>query len=233
MSNEYFYKEFPKTCVADDFWGQVRRTVNGKPVGEEQIAMIVDAVRAGLDLNATDCLLDLCCGNGALTTRIFAHCRGGLGVDFAGVLIEVAQVNFSRPGRDEYLLEDVEAFVNSSVDTERFTKGLCYGSFQYLPESKARAVLSGLRVRFPGISRMFIGNLPDRERISSFYRDVGIPEGRTDDPGSPVGIWRTQSQFADLAHSTGWDAEFRQMPAAYYAAHYRFDAVLIPADRAR
>lgn len=233
MSNEYFYKEFPKTCAADDFWGQVRRTVNGKPVGEDQIAMIVDAVRAGLDLKATDCLLDLCCGNGALSTRIFAHCSGGLGVDFSGVLIEVAQANFARPGRDEYLLDDVEAFVNSSAGVERFTKGLCYGSFQYLPEAKARAVLGGLRIRFSGVSHMFIGNLPDRDRIANFYRDGNVQEGLADDPGSPVGIWRSQSQFAELARATGWNAEFRQMPAGYYAAHYRYDAVLTPADTVR
>ena len=196
MSNDYFYKEFPKTCAADDFWGQVRRTVNGKPVGEEQIAMIVDAVRAGLDLGAADYLLDLCCGNGALTTRILAHCSGGVGVDFSAVLIEVAQANFARPGRDEYLLEDVEAFVNNPAGAGRFTRGLCYGSFQYLPESKARAVLGALRDRFPGIARMFIGNLPDRDRISNFYRDGEMPEGIADDPGSPGGIWRSRTQFA-------------------------------------
>ena len=66
-----FYKEHPKTCEPDDFWGQVMRTVNGKPVGEEQIQMIIDSVISTLEITESDVLLDLCCGNGALTDRLF------------------------------------------------------------------------------------------------------------------------------------------------------------------
>ena len=31
------YKEYPKTLPPDDFWGQVRRTVMGKPISESEI----------------------------------------------------------------------------------------------------------------------------------------------------------------------------------------------------
>lgn len=72
-----FYKEHPKTCARDDFWSQVKRTVNGKPVSQDQIEMIVDAVISGLSLGMDDRLLDLCCGNGALTRYFFARCSGG------------------------------------------------------------------------------------------------------------------------------------------------------------
>ncbi len=44
------YKEYPKTLPPDDLWGQVRRTVYGKPVSEDQIQMMVDAIVAGLEL---------------------------------------------------------------------------------------------------------------------------------------------------------------------------------------
>lgn len=229
MSNEYFYKEFPKTCEPDDFWGQVRRTVNGKPVGDDQIAMIVAAVCDGLELRDTDFLLDLCCGNGALSTRIFQHCAGGLGVDFSEVLVDVALRNFHRQGRDEYQLADVNEFV-SRPNAGRFTKVMCYGSFQYLPENNARSLLAGLRAHFPDVQRVFVGNLPDRDRIFQFFGDKGVPEGIADDPGSPVGIWRTQDQFAALSRDTGWLVEFRQMPPTYYAAHYRNDAILTPGE---
>jgi len=228
MSNEYFYKEFPKTCAPDDFWGQVRRTVHGKPVGEDQITMIVDAVTDGLQLSPEDHLLDLCCGNGALSTRLFSRCSGGTGVDFSEVLIEVAQRNFQKPGRDMYLLEDVNRYLAECKDPERFAKAMCYGSFQYLPGAIAESVLRSLRIRFTGLQRVFLGNLPDRDRIAKFFVDTPVPEGVADDPGSPVGIWRSQAKFSQLAAATGWDVTFRQMPADYYAAHYRYDAVLTP-----
>ena len=38
-----FYKEHPKTCDPEDFWGQVKRTVNGKPIPQAQIDMIVES----------------------------------------------------------------------------------------------------------------------------------------------------------------------------------------------
>ena len=39
MSNEYIFKEYPRTCAADDFWGQVKRTRTGGPFG---VALVPD-----------------------------------------------------------------------------------------------------------------------------------------------------------------------------------------------
>jgi len=36
---KFDYKEYPKTLDPDDVWGQVRRTVNGKPVSEDQASV--------------------------------------------------------------------------------------------------------------------------------------------------------------------------------------------------
>ena len=75
------YKDYPKTVPEEDFWGQVRRTVNGKPVPEEQIKMIVDAILAGLALRPEDNCLDIACGNGYLSSYLFPHCQSLFGVD--------------------------------------------------------------------------------------------------------------------------------------------------------
>src|SRR5262245_10350175 len=64
----YVFKNHPQTCDPDDYWGQVKRTVGGQPVSQEQIDLIVAAVKRGLQLGPEDTLLDICCGNGALTT---------------------------------------------------------------------------------------------------------------------------------------------------------------------
>lgn len=220
------YDSHARSCDPNDFQGQVMRGLHGKSVGPDQVAMIVDAIEKRLDIGPHDVLLDLCCGNGAITDPIFARCRGGLGVDFTPYLIEVAKTNFERlPGR-VYLLADTLEFVETTEDTKRFTKALCYGAFQCLPESKAIGVLAALRRRFPNLQRMFIGNLPDLNRVGVFFeRDIPSPEElkRHD---TRLGIWRTEQEIAKLAAGSGWRTEVSRMPSAFYAAHYRFDATL-------
>ena len=202
------------------------RTVNGKPVDEDQNVMIVDAVKSGLDLKQDDVLLDLCCGNGALTDRFFRLCRGGVGVDFSEALIEVARRNFQMLPDRSYELLDVEDFVCNYSENHNFTKGMCYGSFMYLPEKKAKTVLKSLYSRFKSVDHIYIGNLPDRELLHEYLKMKSITSTEYLDPTSPVGIWRTKSEFEAMAKNVGWKVSFSQMPASFYSAAYRYDALL-------
>jgi SAM-dependent methyltransferase len=221
----YFYRDHPQTCDPEDFWGQVKRTVNGKPVPQEQIDMIVAAVCDGLKLARDDVLLDLCCGNGALTTYFFQRCAGGLGVDYSDYLIEVARRNFaSKPG-EEFRVEDVVSFAKTFSHPERFTKAVCYGSFQYLPKEDAAELLCLLHARFAGLRTVFVGNVPDRQRAADFLGD-GLGNTDLDSYETPIGIWRSREEFLQLGATGGWRASFRQMPQEYYGAPYRYDAVL-------
>jgi len=221
------YESHARSCDPKDFQGQVMRNPLGKSAGPDQVAMIVDAIRKGLDIRPDDVLLDLCCGNGAITDPVFANCRGGVGVDFTPYLIEVAKSNFERSPDREYLLSDVAEYVETTDQTDRFTKVFFYGAFQCLAESVAMRVLTALRRRFPNLQRVFIGNLPDLDRVGKFFeQDVPSPEElkRHD---TLLGIWRTKEEVAKLAAECGWRAEFSQMPPAFYGAHYRFDATLV------
>lgn len=229
-SNPNYYKEHPRRCAADDYWGQVRRTVNGRPVSQEQIGMIVAAIRAGLKLRENDVLLDLCCGNGALSVQIFEHCQGGVGVDFSEALIQVANDNFKRPDDDYLLVDDVVDFVTEEPEPNRFTKAMCYGSLQYLSAESTRVLLSRLRERFDNVTRVFIGNMPDRTKLDDFFYDHAYQPGVEDDNTSAIGLWWSPEDFADMARKVGWGASFSRMPEAYYAAAYRFDITLTPKE---
>lgn len=226
--NSYFYKDHPQSCAADDFWGQVKRTVNGEPISQEQIDLIVESVCTGLQLSSDDYLLDLCCGNGALTTLLVNQCQRGLAVDISEYLINVAKKNFERLPAERYLLSDVLAFVKDTPLAQEFTKLVCYGSFQYLPKDVARQLLESLRMRFNNLQRIFIGNVPDKARLMEFYQDRDYQPGIEESVSSPIGIWRTQDEFRALAETCGWQASFYVMPDAYYASHYRYDVVLVP-----
>jgi hypothetical protein len=221
-----FYKDHPKTCDPDDFWGQVKRTVNGTPVSQDQIDMIIDAVVTGLELNHNDTLLDLCCGNGALSTLLFKHCKGGLGVDFSEYLISIANKYFAAPPDQTYILQDVVEFCEHPITPGKFSKMVCYGSFPFIEHARAEVMLRLLNSNFSNLERIFIGNCPDRNLLAEFYGDRPFVPGTEKDPDSPIGIWRTQEEFAALASNCGWHATFHKMPVRYYAAHYRYDVIL-------
>jgi hypothetical protein len=220
------YESHARSCDPKDFQGQVMRNPHGKSVGDDQVVLILDAIGKGLDIAEQDVVLDLCCGNGAITDPIFARCQGGVGVDFTRYLIEVAKTHFERPPYCLYRLSDVHEYLETTDDTERFTKAFCYGAFQYLTEAKASGVLVALRQRFPNVRRVFIGNLPDVEQANLFF-GANIPSLqhlKTHD--TLFGIWRSEQEVTKLAFESGWRTEFSRMPTGFYSAHWRFDATL-------
>lgn len=221
-----FYKEHPKTCSPDDFWGQVKRTVNGTPVTQDQIDMIVDAVVKQLHLEPEDTLLDLCCGNGALSTLLFKNCKGGLGVDFSEYLISIANRFFDSPPNQTYILQDAIIFCEKPITPEKYTKMVCYGSFPFIEHERAQLLLKLLNTNFANLQKIFIGNCPDKNLLTDFYGDRPFIPGVENNPDSPIGIWRTQEEFIFLANSCGWQATIHKMPMQYYASHYRYDVIL-------
>jgi hypothetical protein len=227
------YETHARACDPKDFQKHVMRTTHGTPVGPEQIDLLVEGVSRGLDLAPHDVLLDLCCGNGAITDPLFARCAGGLGVDFTPYLIEVAKVNFEKPPARLYRLSDVLEYVETANDAGRFNKVMCYGAFACLSEPKASATLKVLRRRFPNLKRVFIGNLPDLDKAGIFWRQHfgsepwPLEELKRHD--TPFGIWRNEQEVTKLAAQCGWRAELTRMPPAYFCAYYRFDAILTAA----
>jgi len=220
------YDEYPKTLAKDDFWGQVRRTVNGKPVPETQIRLIIEAIIAGLALGAEDDCLDIACGNGYLSSYLFPHCRSLFGIDASSYLIEIARRYFANPPRFHFALDDAAHFVRTEPTPDRFNKVLCYGSFSYFSDADALDTLRLLHRRFASVSRIMIGNLPDRDLAQNFYTTGQDFLADLDNHESQIGIWRSVAQFEALAASAGWALEVTRMPASFYAAHYRFDAIL-------
>lgn len=225
-SSRYPFKHHPETCAPDDMWGQVKRTVFGQPVPPDQIDLIIAAIESGLSLEPKDRLLDLCCGNGAVTGRIFAKCQGGLGVDYSDFLIEIANSRFAGRASEQYLLADAMDYVAAEARPEQFTKVLCYGAFPYFDDDTAFRLLMALHRRFTGVSRVLLGQLPDKTQLDAFYDGRARAPGVEHDPGGALGIWRTPAELAGLAERAGWSAYCERMPRSFYAAHYRFDAIL-------
>jgi len=222
---KFDHDSYAKSRAPDDFWGQVRRTVNGVPVSDDQIKLIVDTIRSALSLEKDDTLLDIACGNGALSHLLFDSCAGYLGVDLSEHLISVAKENFQSLPRFEFIQQGAEEYVRTESSYERFTKVLCYGSFPYFPAADAAVVLGTLYEKFGNVKKVFIGNLPDKDRAAEFYKRSPNTE-ELGDCFSQIGIWRTREEFAQLASESGWQVKFSTMPDGFYSSYYRYDALL-------
>ncbi|MBE0627422.1 MAG: class I SAM-dependent methyltransferase [Burkholderiales bacterium] len=232
MSNEknryqkFNFDEYARSCSPDDFLGQTRRTVNGVPVSDEQIKLILNAIRSALDLKPNDTLLDIACGNGALSHYLFDSCAGYCGVDLSEYLISVAKKNFEVLPNYRFVQRGAAEYVRLEPQPEQFTKVLCYGSFQYFPGEDAAEVLRSLFEKFKSVQTVFLGNLPDRERAEDFYKK-GLPtDEELLDCCSQMGTWRTRNELAELAGNAGWKVKVSTMPSEFHASHYRLDALL-------
>lgn len=223
---KFDHDKYAKTRAPDDFWGQIRRTVQGEPVSDEQIEMIVEAMSDGLGMRSDDVLLDLACGNGALSHFLFDSCAEYLGVDLSAYLISVAKKNFEDLPRYRFVEQGAAEYVRFEPQPERFSKVLCYGSFPYFSAGDAVDVLRLLFEKFSNAQTVYIGNLPDKERAVEFYKANQPSAEELSDSASQIGIWRTRSEFAQLANDAGWKVQFSTMPAEFYASYYRYDALL-------
>ena len=220
------HNEHAKSRPLDDFWGQIRRTVQGQPVSEEQIKMIVDAIHIALRFKPDDKLLDLACGNGALSQLLFDSVAEYLGVDFSEHLISVAKGNFEKLPNYRFVTQGAAEYVHQESQPEKFTKVLCYGSFSYFPADDAAEVLRVLYDKFSNVQSVFIGNLPDKDRATAFYKTNPFSAEEMSDNTSQIGIWRSREEFEALAGYAGWKVRFSVMPEEYYAGYYRYDILL-------
>lgn len=223
---DLFYKELSKSCDPKDYWGQVKRSVDGKPVSNDHILLIVDAVNKGLQFRESDVLLDIGCGNGALSAFFIDKVKRIIGVDFSEFLISVAKKDFEVKPDYMFHLSDALDFVINYDPKEEITKALCYGTFAYFDLRVAEEMLRRLNEEYKNLSKFYIGNLPDKDRASDFFYENVDFSDQINDSTSPIGIWRNESEMKELANKTGWDAEFFRMPKIFQGSHYRYDVLL-------
>jgi SAM-dependent methyltransferase len=220
------YDAHARSVAADAYWKQVRRTVDGEPIAEAQIMLIVNAVATGLSLSPTDVVVDLACGNGALSSNLFDKCAGLVGIDISPYLIEIAQKNFARSPTYRFYVEDAAKYVVHERDTSTFTKALIYGAFQYFSRDDAAIILKAIKERFSGVTRVFIGNLPNRRRADRFFGERSPTEAELNDHEARIGVWYQPAEFEAMARAAGWHASCSYMPADFAASNYRFDVTL-------
>lgn len=227
MSNsDFIHKEFPKRFAKDDFWSQIKRTVNGKPVSENDIRMIINQISNNMSFSDTDHLLDIGCGNGALAARLFPLVQDYTGVDFSTYLLEIANEYFRPNSNINYIENDALQFVTDFEQPNIVDKVLMYGCMSYLSRDDFSLFLNKISQRFIGVNTIFVGNIPDITKAADFFAKRDIIDYDVDNETTPIGVWWDPDGLYKLAADIGFTAEFLKMPEEFYGHHYRFDMIL-------
>ena len=226
MANWFDYWNEAPLLRDSDPLKQVGKTVNGVPISPAQFAAIVQDIREKLDLAAGDVLLDLCCGNGAITFELAPACSSIVAVDFSAPLISVARDRFASP-RIEYVLADV-CELPAGVTQRRFSKICMYEGLQHLSLEQAQSLLQGLDALAGPRPTMLLGSVPDAARIWDFY---DTPQRRADyerrlQAGTEaIGHWWDRGELTELLRAHGYAASFLSQPPTSHGAHYRIDVL--------
>lgn len=221
------HKDYPKSVERDDFWGQIKRTVNGQPVSEKDIQKIINVIQSNLKLDKNRShLLDLGCGNAALASYLFPRVKAYTGVDFSEYLIGVAKEFFSDPKVNEYVISDISGFLNAPHQKDHYTEVLCYGVMAYLSRTELDEMLQILADEYPSVKGVFVGNIPDLDKASDFYAKRKITDYDVNDYTSAIGVWWTKKNIGALALKAGWNFTISKMDSDFYASEYRFDLLL-------
>lgn len=207
---------------SDDPFRQVLRVVNRRPIGEEAFERMAKHVVDLLELESDHAVLDLCCGNGLLSSAIEPRCRRVVAVDFC-----------------ERLLRDV----GTRTTTKTLTVAADARTVEFPPGSFDRVLVAAaiqhferkevirLFRRVAGLLRpggiLVVTDVPDSTRIWRFHDSLEREDAYFDNEacGTPIlGTWFERSWLEKLGRHAGFRrSSALDQPPDFVFAHYRFD----------
>ena len=116
-----FWSDYRKGEVKSerDLFVGVGKTVAKEPISKDAFDLSIDLVRRELELNGSDSLLELCCGNGLMTLRLAPLVREIRAVDFAEHLIDNARKFRSAPNV-KYVCAEATRYISDLAANKTF-----------------------------------------------------------------------------------------------------------------
>lgn len=223
-----YWKNIYETVSRDPEYSlleQVGKTLNGKPLPEDQIQLIVQSAVRALQLAPRDFLIDLCCGNGLITERIAPLVDRARAVDFSEGLIEVAKAN-SHAANIEYECGDILNLGTGYFSSTR--KILMNESLQHFVPDDLGVLLDQM-IRLDTGSLVYFGGIPDLEKLAIYYdtpEKMAFYEMREREGRPHSGKWWLRSQISKIAADRGFKVTIVPQNSAMVTSYYRFDVLL-------
>jgi len=189
-----------------DFHRQVGRTVGGEPISEEVFNILIKDLLERLQLRSYDIVLDLCCGNGMITSKIAKECEFVVAIDFSEHLINVAKKNYSA-NNIEYMVFDA-LDLNWLGYPNYFSKVLFFDALHYFEKYQLLSILRSLKNKITNDGIIFIDNIPDMDKKWSGEQDF---------------IWWKREDIKEVCERLDLDVEFIEQKSYLLTSNYRFD----------
>ncbi|MEO8166257.1 MAG: class I SAM-dependent methyltransferase [Betaproteobacteria bacterium] len=229
MNWKEYWTTQPRSVAETEFARQVGHTIGGRPYSDEQFEPMTAGLIALLDLRSTDVLLDLCCGNGLLTSRLATGCRHVIGVDFSPVLLDVAR-KYHQPANVEFHESDVLSLSGLPAgSTATVTRVLMHAALQHFHQRDFPALIARVVQRCPRAATIVFGCVPDRAQRWQFYNTLARRFSYVKSVlqrNSALGQWWSREYITTVCRQYGLQCAFT--PAVdYHVSHYRFDVRMV------
>ncbi len=205
---------------------QVQRTQDNKELRLDQIQSYLDHVRQCIKDAGKEQLIDLCCGNGMLTSSFAQDYNEIKGVDFSKSLIEIAKQNFEN---EKVHFEYTNVLKMNSSSFKSADVVLLLFAFQYFVKKEGTALIDKVQSTLEPGAMFFIGDIPDKSRQYVFA-------------GKGLNKWKYKIKYGLGLDQTGnfWSANDLdkickdlnlvgrkiEQPSHLPYAHYRFDYLI-------
>lgn len=224
-----YWNEFPKSVGEKDFYRQVGKTKNGKPISHKQFQRLITQIIEQLEIGKQDTVLDLCCGNGLITFNTAKYCDYIVGIDYSDRLIKIA-LKFHKSDNIKYINSSILDITSEKISIKKpFTKVYMYEALQHFEVEELGKILTVIKnVSVPNV-KIFFGSIPDLHKIWKFYdtkkRRVEYKKRIAED-SEAIGTWWNSQAIFDTAKAIGLNCAPVLQDRILHTAHYRFDVLM-------
>ena len=225
--SRYYDRRVASGAQTDLLW-QVGHTEGGQPITQSQFNAMAERIRAELDLQPHDRLLDLCCGNGVFTRVLAEHVQTAVGVDFSPALIAVAQQE-SQAGNLTYLVGDAKKPPSRTPTHEPFNKVLMNAALQHFSFPDFQDLLETLIAQSATERMLLFAFVPNAERRTDFEATLkpGIALRLRRLIGRDlIGHWYDADSVERLCATLGLQVEFPPVDPSIDGSRYRFNILI-------
>jgi cyclopropane fatty-acyl-phospholipid synthase-like methyltransferase len=223
-----FWREFPTAFSEGDFFRQVGHTIDGKPYSSGQFAAMLASIVSQLELSGEDSLLDICCGNGLITSKLSTLCDKVVAVDFSPSLVKVAKKHHAAPNIT-YQCVDALALAGARLRPDRFSRVLMYAALQHFQVEDLEPLLRGVCEHAADESIVLFGGVLDMGRKFNFLDTAekrAMYERYCAEGKDRLGTWWDARYVTDVCESLGLVCDIHWEEDGRPGGHYRFDAVI-------
>lgn len=202
----------------------VGRTKSGKPISDIEWRKSIEHIKSQIDLQKSDDVLEVCCGNGMVIGELSNECRFATGVDYSDKLLKQL---IKRYPKVACFWENVMEY---DFEYNRHDKVILYFAAQHFDESDLLKLIRRMIYTTKPGGTILIGDVPNE---SEKWNYIQKPEHKYDYfnrllEGVPmIGNWYSKDWFLALQYYLpNIEVEVMEQPDFMINSNWRFDVII-------